>query len=64
MEVDLVKEVLCGLLGRRRFDRICPRVAQDGRVDSICETDITKVRVRANPIIVNRLVRSQLAKIV
>ena len=60
VEVDLVEEVLGRLLGRRRFDGVRSGIAQDSRVDSIRETDVTKVGISADPVIVNSLVCSEL----
>ena len=57
VEVDLVEEVLGRLLGRRRFDGVRSGIAQDSRVDSIRETDVTKVGISADPVIVLGLVR-------
>ncbi len=58
VEVSLIQEVLRRLLGRRRFDGVRSVVPQDGRVDSIRETDIAKVRIGADPVVVHSLVRS------
>ena len=60
MEVYLVEEVLFLLLGRYRFGRVGSIVAQDGRVDAVREINIAEVGVRADPVVINGLVRSEL----
>ncbi len=60
MEVDLVEEVLCRLLGRDRVHRVRSIVAQDGRVEAVAETEIAEVGVGADPVAVHRLVRGEL----
>ena len=60
MEIGLLEEVLRRLLRRYRLDRVRAVVAQDGRVDTVRETDVTEVRVRPDPVVVDSLVRGEL----
>lgn len=63
MEIGLLEEVLRRLLGRYRLDRVRSVVAQDGRVDTIRETDVAEVRVGPDPVVVESLVCSELEEV-
>ena len=62
MEVGLFEEVLRRLLRRHRFDRVCGVVAQDSRVDAVREPDVAEVRVGADPVVINCLIRGELER--
>ena len=48
---------------RDRVDGVGTVVAQDGRVDAVCEADISEVGVRPNPVVVHRLIRRELKEV-
>ena len=60
MKVYLIEDVLHCLLRYYWFGSVGSIVAQDGRVDAVREINIAEVGVRADPVVINGLVRSEL----